>query len=74
MTVYDGELWNSCIHCCNATFDLLDKFYNFLLNASVPTLLGNKEIKRKFGLHVCFLFLKNLVHVIAKFRGILWKR
>ena len=38
---------------------LIDKIYNFLLKASVQTLLEEKEMKRKYGLH--FLFLVSIL-------------
>ena len=53
--MHDSKLWNCWIHCYNATFDW--HIYNPLLKASVHTLLANKDIKRKFGLRFCFLFL-----------------
>ena len=36
---------------------LLENVYNFHLKVPVPTHFANKEIKRKSGLHFCFLFL-----------------
>ena len=61
---WNDSLWwqtisNSWIHCYNnnnATFDW--QMYNFIIKASVQTLVANKEIKRKSGLGFCFLFLK----------------
>ena len=34
---------------------LIDEIYHFLLKTSIQTLLAEKEMKRKYGLH-CFLF------------------
>ena len=36
----------------------MEKNYNVLLKASAQTLLANKEIKRKFGLRLFYLFSK----------------
>ena len=47
------KLLNSLLY--NATFDR--QIYNFLLKVCVQTLLANKKIKEKPGLHFYFLFL-----------------
>ena len=57
--------WNCWIHCYN-TFDWQIK--NFILKASVRTILAKTQIKRKSGKHFCFLFLNWKVSSPKTFR------